>query len=80
MKELRYLHPGFQFRFVNKATLSGSFDHWHLDYVRLAAQRSFDDERIVDMAYVYPESSILQTYTSIPFNRFYEAPESNMAM
>ncbi len=80
VKELRYLHPGFQFRFVNKATLSGSFDHWHLDYVRLAAQRSFDDERIVDMAYVYPESSILQTYTSIPFNRFYEAPESNMAL
>lgn len=80
VKELRYLHTGFQFRFVNKATLSGSFDHWHLDYVRMAAQRSFDDERIVDMAYVYPESSILQTYTSIPFNRFYEAPESNMAL
>ena len=79
VKELRYLHTGFQFRFVNKATLSGSFDHWHVDYVRLAAQRSFDDVRIVDMGYVYPESSILQTYTSIPFNRFNDAPSSNMA-
>lgn len=80
VKELRYLHTGFQFRFVNKATLSGSFDHWHLDYVRLAAQRSYNDTRIVDMGYVYPESSILQTYTSIPFNRFNDAPASNMAL
>lgn len=75
----RFLKEGFQFRFVNYATLSGSFDHWHLDYVRLGRQRSYNDTRIVDVAYVYPEASILQTYTSIPFAQFQSAPASFMA-
>ncbi|MEO8590466.1 MAG: T9SS type A sorting domain-containing protein [Flavobacteriales bacterium] len=75
----RYLHDDFQFRFLNYATLSGSFDHWHLDYVRLGAQRTFDDTRLVDVAYMYPESSLLETYTSVPFNKFAQAPASYMA-
>lgn len=76
----RFLKDGFQFRFVNYATLSGSFDHWHLDYVRLGRQRAFDDTRIVDVAWVYPEASILQTYTSVPFDQFESAPASLMAL
>jgi hypothetical protein len=79
IKEFKYLQNGFRMRFLNYATLSGAFDHWHLDYVRLAAQRTFDDTTLVDVAYVYPESSILQTYTSIPFNRFAQSPGSLMA-
>lgn len=76
----RFLKDGFQFRFVNYATLSGSFDHWHLDYVRLGRQRAFNDTRIVDVAWVYPEASILQTYTSVPFDQFASAPASLMAV
>ncbi len=30
-----YFKKGFQFRFKNYATISGNFDHWHIDYVRL---------------------------------------------
>lgn len=75
----RFLKQGFQFRFVNYATLSGAFDHWHLDYVRLGRQRSFNDVRIVDVAYVYPEASILQTYTSVPFDHFQSSPGTLMA-
>lgn len=75
----RYIKPDFQFRFLNYASLSGSFDHWHLDYVRLGAQRTFDDTRLIDVAYVYPESSLLETYTSVPFNKFSAAPEGYMA-
>lgn len=76
----RFLKTGFQFRFVNYATLSGSFDHWHLDYVRLGRQRSFDDERLIDVAWVMPEASILQTYTSVPFAQFETAPGTRMAL
>lgn len=76
----RFLKPDFQFRFVNYATLSGSFDHWHLDYVRLGRQRSYNDVRIVDVAWVMPEASILQTYTSIPYDQFQVAPGSAMAL
>lgn len=79
IKEFRYLQNGFRMRFLNYATLSGSFDHWHLDYVRLGIQRTFDDTTFVDVAYLYPESSLLGTYTSIPFNRFSQAPEAYMA-
>lgn len=75
----QYLQNNFQFRFLNYATLSGSFDHWHLDYVRLGAQRTFDDTRLIDVAYVYPETSLLQTYTSVTFNKFSEAPSAYMA-
>lgn len=75
----RYMKADFQFRFLNYATLSGSFDHWHLDYVRMAAQRTFDDTRLVDVAYMMPESSLLETYTSVPFNKFEQAPASYMA-
>ena len=32
---LAFLHDNFQFRFHNKATLSGNFDHWHIDNVLL---------------------------------------------
>ena len=75
----RFLHNGFRMRYSNRATLSGALDHWHLDYVRLAANRSSTDTVIVDVAYVYPESSLLQTYTSVPFKAFELSPASYMA-
>jgi hypothetical protein len=80
VRQERFLKEGFQFRFVNCATLSGSFDHWHLDYVRLAGQRAYNDTRLVDVAYMYPEATLLQTYTSVPFARFEDAPASAMAL
>ncbi|MBK8499093.1 MAG: T9SS type A sorting domain-containing protein [Flavobacteriales bacterium] len=70
---------GFKFRFFNYGTLSGSFDHWHLDYVRLGAQRTFDDVRLIDVAYMYPEVSLMQTYTTVTFNKFAQAPATYMA-
>jgi hypothetical protein len=79
IREFRYLQDGFRMRFLNYATLSGSFDHWHLDYVRLAAQRRFDDTTLVDVAYIQPESTLLQTYTSVPFNKYEQSPVSYMA-
>lgn len=74
-----FFGDGFKFRFKNYGTLSGSFDHWHLDYVRLGAQRTFDDTRLIDVAYMYPEVSLMQTYTTVTFNKFAQEPESYMA-
>ncbi len=75
----RFLHDGFRMRFSNKATLSGALDHWHIDYVRLDENRSFSDTVLVDVAWVYPESSLLQTYTAVPFKAFEQSPASYMA-
>jgi hypothetical protein len=80
IKEDRFLRDGFRMRFLNYATLSGSFDHWHLDYVRLGTDRTVGDTIIVDMAYIEPESSLLQTYTSVPFHAFEQSPGSYMAI
>jgi hypothetical protein len=76
--EARFLQDGFRMRFLNYATLSGSFDHWHLDYVRLGTDRSNSDTVIVDMAYTEPASTLLQTYTSVPFHAFEQASGSYM--
>lgn len=80
IKEDRFLRDGFRMRFLNYATLSGSFDHWHLDYVRLATDRDRNDTVIVDMAYIAPESTLLQTYTSITFSAFEDSPAAFMAI
>lgn len=78
IKQFRYLKNGFRMRFLNYATLSGAFDHWHIDYVRLGAQRTFDDTRLIDVAYVIPESTLLRTYTSMPYNAFSASPSAFM--
>lgn len=74
-----FLQNGFRFRFRNRATLNGALDHWHIDYVRLAEQRTFDDTVIVDVAYVYPETTLLETYTTMPFDQYALDPGANMA-
>lgn len=79
IREFRYLQNGFRMRFRNYATLSGAFDHWHLDYVRLGAQRRFDDTTLVDVAYMEPAITLLETFTSVPFNKFSQSPASYMA-
>lgn len=75
----RFLHDGFRMRFSNRATLNGALDQWHIDYVRLDQQRSFDDTVIVDVAFVYPETSLLEPYTAMPFDQFAQDPSAYMA-
>jgi len=77
--ENRFLQSDFQMRFRNYGTRSGALDQWHLDYVRLGRNRSFDDTVLVDVAFVMPESSLLQVYTSVPFNKISASAPSFMA-
>lgn len=79
IKEFRYLQNGFRMRFLNYATLSGAFDHWHLDYVRLGTQRNRGDTVITDVAYLEPEASLLNVFTSVPFHRFAQSAQGYMA-
>lgn len=60
----------FQFRFRNKASLYGNLDHWHIDYVKLAASRSAVDTVIQDIAFVYPVNTILKNFTQMPADQF----------
>ncbi|MFN6037805.1 MAG: T9SS type A sorting domain-containing protein, partial [Bacteroidota bacterium] len=65
-----YYTNDFQFRFRNRATLSGSLDHWHVDYIYLNAGRTKSDSSFKDIAFGYQAPSILRNYSSIPFWQF----------
>ncbi|MBL7965043.1 MAG: T9SS type A sorting domain-containing protein [Flavobacteriales bacterium] len=80
IKENRFLQNGFRMRFLNYATLAGALDHWHIDYVRIGRQRAYNDTTLVDVGYLYPESTLLQTYTSVPYKKFRDNPSSYMAL
>jgi hypothetical protein len=72
-----FLSKGFQFRFCNYATLNGTFDNWHLDYVYLNKNRTYNDSAniIQDVSFVYNTPSLITEYTAMPWRHY---RESNM--
>lgn len=72
----QFFKKGFQFRFRNYGALSGSLDHFHIDYVHLRAQSDIADTLFKDFAWVYPINTLLETYTAVPWDH-YKASTSN---
>jgi len=78
ISDSKYLKDGFRFRFRNKASLSGdndptkvmNCDQWNIDYVYLNKNRNINDTVAHDLAFVYPMSSLLKNYESIPWKHF----------
>jgi hypothetical protein len=70
LKDAQYFKKGFQFRFRNYGALSGSLDHFHIDYVQLKFNAGYQDTLFRDLAFVYPVGSLLKTYTSVPWDHF----------
>ena len=77
----RFLKNGFQFRFVNYASLSsntndpsmiGNCDHWNIDYVYLDKNRNAADTSFSDVAFRLPLRSILKTHEAMPWKQFRE--------
>ena len=67
----RFLYNSFQFRFRNYATISGNFDHWHLDYVKIGELLSATDtSELNDVAFVYSSPSFLNRYSEMPWTHF----------
>ncbi len=79
IKDPKFLKDGFRMRFTNDATLGGMVDQWHVDYVRLDRNRTYTDTVLKDVAFVYQEAGLLQTFTSVPFAKFTASPASYMA-
>lgn len=61
---------GFKFRIRNKASLSGALDHWHIDYVELYENPLFVPQSYKDLAIAYPLNSLLEDYTSVPWDHY----------
>jgi len=66
-----YMHADFQFRFRNKATTLGDFDHWNLDYVYLDQHRSqIADTVYNDLTIGTMPGPFLKSYSSMPYKQF----------
>ena len=68
--DLQYFTNGFQFRFRNYATVSGSFDHWNIDYVYLNKFRTKADTIFEDVAFEDNTPSLIQTYSAMPWKHY----------
>ncbi len=76
--EPEFLQDGFRFRFKNYGGLSGDLDNWHLDYVRLKSNSAPEDTVMLDFAAVYPITSLLKTYTAVPWKHYRNNPTGHM--
>ncbi len=65
-----YFKKGFQFRFKNYGGLSGSLDHFHIDYVNLRTLSGFQDTLFKDFAIVYPVNTLIKDFTSVPWDHW----------
>ena len=63
-------HNDFRFRFVNKASINNSDDHWHIDYIRLDANRSVNDTAVNDVAFTQQPTGLLGDYVFMPFHQY----------
>jgi len=75
----RFLKSGFQFRFINYASITssqndpsmiGNCDIWNIDYVMLDRNRNAGDTINADVAFRLPLRSLLKNYEAMPWNQF----------
>jgi len=76
-----YFTDAFQFRFRNYGGLSGSLDHFHLDmvFLREANPPAHTDTVFKDFSFVYPLISLLEDYTSVPWDHYQESTDNKMS-
>jgi hypothetical protein len=72
IKDTAYFHEGFRFRFRNWASVTGNFDHWHVDYIFLDRNRgdSLADTVRKDISIAYVPTSFLKNYSEMPFQQY----------
>lgn len=81
--DAQYLRNNFQFRFRNYASLdldswsssnivgwASNCDQWHIDYIRLNTDRSYNDLYPNDVAFVGPSTSALKLYQAMPWHQY----------
>lgn len=79
LRESRYFHSDFRFRFRNVGQRNGMLDVWNLDYVELYKNRRKGQSTTRDVAISQPVSRLLQHYTAMPSRQFILAPEAALA-
>lgn len=79
--DTRFLKTGFQFRFINYASLSanqndpsmvGNCDQWNIDYVLIDRNRNTGDTVFADVAFRLPIRSVLKSHEAMPWKQYRE--------
>ncbi len=70
VEDVQYFHANFQFRFINFTSLNLNDDVWNIDYVEMDVNRTINDTTINDVAFTQLPTSILATYTAMPYKHF----------
>ncbi len=78
IKDARYFHDGFQFRFRSFGQRGGLGDNWNLDYVELDRNRSFRQNTSRDIAISQTITPLLKNYTAMPLRQFLENPAASV--
>ncbi|MBO6517008.1 MAG: T9SS type A sorting domain-containing protein [Bacteroidia bacterium] len=68
--DARYFHTGFQFRFTTITHRWGNNNHWHVDYVYLDRNRTFDATAYDDLAIQTRPTSLFKDFYSLPYDHF----------
>nr|WP_299207064.1 T9SS type A sorting domain-containing protein [uncultured Brumimicrobium sp.] len=79
VKDPDYFGKGFQFRFINYGSLAGALDHFHIDYVDFRTLSGYQDTLFKDFAIVYPISTLLKDYISVPWKHYRNHPTGKMS-
>lgn len=79
LRDSKYFHAGFRFRFQAFARQSGQFDTWHIDYVYLNKNRRTADRFVRDIACRLPISSFLKRYRAMPLKQYLANPRLETA-
>ncbi len=77
--DTRYLKKGFRFRFMNYVSLGpgagdpsmvSNCDQWNIDYIFMDRNRNEADTILTDVAFRFPNRSLLKTHEAMPWKQF----------
>jgi len=79
LREARFLHDAFQFRFRSVGQRNGLADVWNVDYVVLDKNRRRGQNSTRDIAISEGVSRLLRHYTTMPVKQFLANPQGELA-
>jgi len=79
LKERKFFHDDFQFRFRSVGVRNGLADVWNVDYVELDENRREGRNTTRDIAISEGVSRLLEYYTAMPYRQFLKNPEKELA-
>ncbi|NDK56606.1 T9SS type A sorting domain-containing protein [Pontibacter fetidus] len=79
VKDVRYFHNDFQFRFRNIGRRNGLLDIWNLDYVELDRNRRKGQNTTRDIGISQTVTPLFKNYTAMPVHQFLENPAAALA-